>query len=133
MRSNRSRDTAPELAVRKLLHAAGLRYRVAARPIPAVRRTADILFTRAKLAVFIDGCFWHGCPAHYVLPKSHVEYWRTKIAGNVARDLDTTRRLVDEGWIVVRFWTHEPPSEVADSITRVLKEVGAAHRADLSL
>ena len=91
MQSNRSRDTAPELAVRKLLHAAGLRYRVASRPISSMRRTADILFIRAKLAVFIDGCFWHGCPAHYVKPKSHVEYWRPKIAGNMARALETTQ------------------------------------------
>ena len=128
MQSNRSRDTAPELAVRKLLHAAGFRYRVAARPIPSVRRTADILFTRAKLAVFIDGCYWHCCPTHYVEPKSHVEYWRPKIAGNIARDLDTTQRLVDQGWIVVRFWAHEPPDEVAASITRVLEEIRAIRK-----
>ena len=128
MQSNRSRDTAPELAVRKLLHAAGFRYRVAARPIPSMRRTADILFTRAKLAVFIDGCYWHCCPTHYVEPKSHVEYWRPKIAGNIARDLDTTQRLVDQGWIVVRFWAHEPPDEVAESITRVLEEIRAIRK-----
>lgn len=133
MQSNRSRDTAPELAVRKLLHASGLRYRVASRPVPSMRRTADILFTRAKLAVFIDGCFWHGCPAHYVEPKSHVEYWRPKIAGNIARDLDTTRQLVDEGWIVVRFWAHESPNEVANSITRTLQRIEAFRQAAPSL
>jgi len=125
MQSNHSRDTAPELAVRKLLHAAGFRYRVAARPIPSIRRTADLLFIRAKLAVFIDGCFWHGCPAHYVEPKSHVDYWRPKIAGNMARDLDTTQQLTDRGWVVVRFWAHEPSDEVAQSIASILQGIRA--------
>jgi DNA mismatch endonuclease (patch repair protein) len=123
MQGNRSRDTRPEVSVRKLLHAEGFRYRVAARPIPSVRRTADILFTRAKVAVFIDGCFWHGCPHHYVEPKSNVDYWRPKIAGNMARDLETTQRLQDAGWTVLRYWSHELSSAVAGSIACSVRAV----------
>jgi DNA mismatch endonuclease (patch repair protein) len=116
MQGNRSRDTVPEMTVRKLLHAAGFRYRVAARPIPTLRRTADILFTRAKIAVFIDGCFWHGCPDHYVEPKSHVDYWRPKIERNMSRDLETTAQLEDAGWIVLRYWSHELSPTIAESV-----------------
>jgi DNA mismatch endonuclease (patch repair protein) len=116
MQGNRSRDTAPELKVRKLLHAAGFRYRVSARPIPTLKRTADILFTRAKVAVFIDGCFWHACPDHYVEPKSHVDYWRPKIERNMSRDLDTTAQLKKAGWTVLRFWSHELPPVVAETV-----------------
>jgi DNA mismatch endonuclease (patch repair protein) len=116
MLGNRSRDTKPELSVRRILHADGFRYRVAARPIPTLRRTADILFTRAKVAVFIDGCFWHGCPEHYVEPKSHVDYWRPKIERNVSRDLETTAQLEQAGWIVLRYWSHELSSTVAESV-----------------
>jgi DNA mismatch endonuclease, patch repair protein len=89
MQGNRSRDTAPELAIRRLLHAAGLRYRVDRRPLNGVRRRADIVFGPAKVAVFVDGCYWHGCPEHYVPPKTNPNYWSPKISGNVARDRDT--------------------------------------------
>jgi DNA mismatch endonuclease (patch repair protein) len=113
MQGNRSRDTGPEIAVRRLLHASGLRYRVAFRPLPGLRRTADVVFTRARVALFIDGCFWHGCPDHYRQPKSHVEYWSAKIEGNRARDRDTDRRLTEAGWTVIRVWSHEDPAAVA--------------------
>lgn len=116
MQGNRSRDTRPELSVRKLLHAAGFRYRVAARPIPTFRRTADILFSRAKVAVFIDGCFWHACPEHYRAPKSHLDYWRPKIERNVSRDIETTAQLEEAGWIVLRYWSHEPSPAIAESV-----------------
>ena len=82
MRGNRSRDTAPEVAVRRALHAMGLRYRVAERPIPDYPRTADIVFRRAGVAVFVDGCFWHGCPEHYVESKSNRDYWIPKSSGS---------------------------------------------------
>ena len=82
----RRRNTVPELAVRRLLHAAGLRYRVVY-PVPGQRRrTIDIAFTRPRLAVFIDGCFWHGCRAHGSQPRANSEWWRHKIAANQARD-----------------------------------------------
>lgn len=107
MRGNRSRDTAPEMAVRRALHAMGLRYRVNARPKPGFRRTADIVFRPAKVAVFVDGCFWHGCPEHYRAPESNVEYWWPKIARNVERDGETTAALEATGWLVLRFWEHD--------------------------
>ena len=122
MQGNRSRDTSPELAVRRLLHAAGYRYRVAARPMPQVRRTADILFTAVKVAVFIDGCFWHQCPQHYKEPKSNVDYWRPKIDRNAARDIETTAVLEQSGWVVLRFWAHEDFTEVADAIAQRVNE-----------
>lgn len=116
MLGNRSRDTKPELAVRRLLHAMGLRFRVAYRPEPELRRTADIVFTRRRIAVFIDGCYWHVCPLHGTAAKSNAEYWSEKLARNVARDADTTAQLLDAGWTVLRFWEHESPADVADAI-----------------
>lgn len=122
MRANRSRDTRPEMAVRRLLHAHGLRYRVSTRPERDLRRTADILFRPAKVAVFIDGCFWHGCPLHVTSPKTHAAYWAQKIAENQTRDAETTRVLQSRGWLVLRFWEHESPSEVAMSVERAVRQ-----------
>ncbi len=103
----RRRDTAPEIALRKLLHAHGLRYRVAY-PVPGQRRrTIDIAFTRQKLAVFVDGCFWHGCPEHGTAPRANSEWWRRKLEANHARDVDTDEMLRDRGWTVVRIREHE--------------------------
>lgn len=122
MRGNRRRDTKPELAVRRLLHAQGLRYRVDARPVPALNRRADILFTRAKVAVMIDGCYWHGCPEHGTAATVNAEYWRSKIAGNVARDEETNRLLNDAGWTVIRAWEHESPEDVAGRIVAMVRD-----------
>jgi DNA mismatch endonuclease (patch repair protein) len=117
MQQQRTRDTAPELAVRRLLHAMGLRYRVDARPLPGLRRRADLVFGLARVAVFIDGCFWHGCPEHgNPSPASNGWYWPAKIAGNRERDQDTDRRLAAAGWAVIRAWAHEPAAEVAARI-----------------
>ncbi|WP_418961373.1 very short patch repair endonuclease [Streptomyces tritici] len=108
-----SKDTAAELAVRRLLHAAGLRYRVEY-PVPGMaRRRIDIAFTGVKLAVLIDGCFWHGCPEHATQPKSNAEWWRQKLDRNMARDIETTEHLSAAGWEVLRFWEHEAPGDVA--------------------
>ncbi|MEW2529376.1 very short patch repair endonuclease [Streptomyces sp. NPDC047071] len=111
-----SRDTAPEVAVRRLLHARGHRYRLNVRVPGMPRRTIDIAFTRAKVAVFLDGCFWHGCPEHATQPKANAEWWRHKLDRNIARDTETNERLTDEGWIVLRFWEHEPPDRVAERV-----------------
>jgi DNA mismatch endonuclease (patch repair protein) len=121
MRGNRRSDTRPELAVRSLLHAAGLRYRVDY-PLPFdKRRKADILFSRQRLAVFIDGCFWHGCPEHYRPAKTDPDgFWAAKLQQNAARDADTDQRLAECGWTVLRFWEHEDPHAVA---ARVREEV----------
>lgn len=113
MIGNRGRDTAPEIAVRRLLHAAGLRYRVNHRPLPALRRTADIVFTRRKVAVFIDGCFWHSCPEHATVPKANAEFWREKLQRNRERDRETDQCLRAAGWAVLRFWEHEDANDVA--------------------
>lgn len=122
MLANRRKDTAPELAIRKRLHAAGFRYRVDYPAEPGDRRRrADIVFTRARLVVFIDGCFWHGCPEHYSEPKSNVEYWRPKIARNVQRDAESTVRLEAAGWQVLRFWAHEDPDEVVERIISTMR------------
>lgn len=120
MRGNRSRDTKPELAVRRLLHARGIRYRVNARPLPSLRRTADIVFLGKKIAVFIDGCYWHGCPQHYVPSKSNREYWTPKIEANAARDAETTRALSGAGWTVLRYWSHIPAEDIAASVEQHL-------------
>lgn len=120
MRGNRSRDTKPELALRRLVHAQGLRYRVAAKPLPKMRRTADLLFRPAKVAVFVDGCFWHGCPEHFVPPKTNLGYWEKKIGGNVQRDHDTDSRLSEEGWLVLRFWAHQDPEECAETVVQTV-------------
>jgi DNA mismatch endonuclease (patch repair protein) len=125
MQGNRRRDTSPEWQVRRLLHRRGLRYRVDQPLLFDKRRRADLTFSRARVVVFIDGCFWHGCPEHFVAPKSHPEYWEPKIAANRARDAETTQRLSDEGWTVLRFWEHEDPAAVADAIAERVRPPSA--------
>jgi DNA mismatch endonuclease (patch repair protein) len=120
MQGNKSRDTKPEIAVRSAVHALGMRYRVSARPLRDLRRTADLVFRNARVAVFVDGCFWHGCLAHHAPPRTNARYWATKIQGNKSRDEDTTERLRKEGWTVLRFWSHEEPLSVATQIAKVV-------------
>lgn len=115
MQSNRRRDTSPELAVRRLLHADGFRYRVDFAPLGG-RRRADIVFTRRRIAVFIDGCYWHGCPEHATHPKRNADYWGPKLAGNIVRDRETDELLRKAGWLVLRYWEHETPRAVAGAI-----------------
>ncbi|MFD8801812.1 very short patch repair endonuclease [Streptomyces atroolivaceus] len=116
------RDTKPELAIRKLLHAAGYRFRVNTRVPDMPRRTIDIAFTRAKVAVMIDGCFWHGCPVHATQPKSNAQWWREKLERNMARDAETTAHLIAAGWTVVRSWEHEPPPAVAERVAATVDQ-----------
>ena len=128
MRANRGRDTKPELALRSLLHRAGLRYRVDTQPLEGVRRRADIVFPRERIAVFVDGCFWHGCPEHMRASKKNAESWRTKLEGNRARDAETNELLRTAGWTVIRVWEHENPAEAAGRITRAVREVQAGKK-----
>lgn len=121
MLGNKARDTRPELKVRRLLHGQGLRYRVNARPLAGLNRTADIVFSRQKVAVLIDGCYWHGCPDHYTAPKANADYWRDKVGRNRERDAETRRLLTDAGWTVLRFWSHEDPEDVAACIASELQ------------
>ncbi len=113
MQSNTGRDTKPELTLRRAVHALGLRYYVNRRPIKSVRRTADLVFPRIRLAVFVDGCFWHGCPQHHTVAKTNATFWASKVTDNRRRDLDTNARLAAEGWTVLRVWEHEPSEEAA--------------------
>ncbi|MET7753962.1 very short patch repair endonuclease [Streptomyces sp. NPDC005389] len=113
MQSNKGRDTKPEQALRKAAHALGLRYHVSERPIPAIRRTADLVFTRARIAVFLDGCFWHVCPEHFTVSRTNPEYWAEKAEKNRARDRQTDRLLQEAGWAVLRVWEHEDPLQAA--------------------
>jgi DNA mismatch endonuclease (patch repair protein) len=121
MRNAARRDTAPELALRRRLHALGFRYRVDA-PLPgAPRRRADLLFRRERVAVFVDGCFWHRCPVHSVAPKANAEWWQTKLESNQQRDRETDDLLAAQGWLSVRCWEHEAADEAADRIAQALR------------
>lgn len=121
MQSNKGRDTKPERALRSAVHALGLRYHVSERPIPAIRRTADLVFTRARIAVFLDGCFWHVCPEHFTVSQTNAEYWADKAAKNRARDRQTDRLLQEAGWAVLRVWEHEDPHEAAVRVRDLYK------------
>lgn len=128
MTANRRRDTSPELALRRLLHAQGLRYRVDFAPLPDLRRRrADIVFTRARVAVFVDGCFWHGCPVHATSPRTNASYWSAKLAANKERDLDTVRRLAEAGWTALRVWEHESMEGAAQRVDGAVREGLAGH------
>jgi DNA mismatch endonuclease, patch repair protein len=121
MVATRRRDTPGELALRAELWSLGLRYRVDV-TLPGSRRRADVAFIRAKVAVFVDGCFWHGCPLHGTWPKRNAEWWREKIQGNMHRDRDTNRRLATAGWKVLRFWEHTDPRAAANRVARTLRK-----------
>ncbi|MEU6120935.1 very short patch repair endonuclease [Streptomyces sp. NPDC047123] len=128
MSRQRSRDTKPEVAVRRLLHASGLRFRLQRRVPGLSRNTIDIAFPGPRVAVFIDGCFWHGCPEHATFPKSNPDFWREKINRNALRDTNTTAHLESLGWTVLRFWEHERPEEVADRVAAELRAVQAVRK-----
>lgn len=113
------RDTGPELALRRALWAAGLRYRLKlVKPLPG---RPDIVFTKAKVAVFVDGCFWHGCPIHGHVPKSRVGYWEPKLERTKQRDAATSAKLAELGWLVVRFWEHQVEGDLAGCLAEVIK------------
>ena len=108
MQANRSRDTKPEIQLRRALHRAGLRFRKDVRPLAPIKcAKADVVFSRAKLCIFVDGCFWHGCPRHFSAPKTNQAWWKEKIADNRLRDRKKTRQLRRAGWTVLRIWEHE--------------------------
>jgi DNA mismatch endonuclease (patch repair protein) len=120
MKGNRGRDTGPERRLRTALHARGLRYRVSARPLSDLRRTADIVFPKERLAIFVDGCFWHGCPQHHRPAKKNSGFWSMKIIDNKRRDAETNEALVERGWTVIRCWEHEDTATVVDRIVTAL-------------
>ena len=126
MQAQLSRHTKPEVALRRELHRRGVRFHLDGKLPGLPRRSADLVWRTRKLAVFIDGCFWHGCPEHFVLPKSNSEWWNDKIQRNRTRDTATTQALIAEGWSVIRVWEHANPEIAADAIQRQLstKAVG---------
>ena len=130
MQSNKGRDTKPELALRRAVHALGLRYYVDRRPVKAVRRTADLVFPRLRLAVFLDGCFWHGCPEHHTVAKTNAGFWAEKVSANRRRDLDTNSRLTEAGWTVLRIWEHESAAEAAARVAATADMLKKAGRCD---
>lgn len=120
MRSQRVTDTGAELAVRRALYSAGFRYRKHY-PVPGrPRRSIDIAFLGERLAIFVDGCFWHGCAIHRTVPKSNQAWWQAKLEENRQRDRDTTELLVEQGWTVLRFWEHDAPNDVVAAVTTTL-------------
>ena len=118
MQANRGQDTRPERELRTELHRRGLRFRLQRPIVSGVRRKVDIVFPSARVAVFVDGCFWHGCPRHGTSPKSNAAFWTEKIEANQIRDEDTNLRLAADGWKVIRVWEHEDPATAAKRIHR---------------
>lgn len=116
----RQKGTNAELVLRRELHRKGLRYRVNVVVLQKPRRVADVVFPRLRIAVFVDGCFWHGCPQHASWPKQNADFWKEKIEANRRRDDDTNTRLRDAGWTVLRFWEHESPLIAAEGVAKVV-------------
>lgn len=131
MRANRGRDTGPELALRRALHGRGLRYFVNRRPVKNLRRTADIVFPTARVAVFVDGCFWHGCPIHHTVAKTNAEFWSTKVEGNRRRDKETDQSLKSQGWSVIRIWEHIGADEACEIVVAAVAVAKETSRHDL--
>ena len=121
MRSNRSVDTKPEVRLRSLLHRQDLRFRKHVRPVPSLRCTADVVFPTQRVAVFVDGCFWHCCPDHGTRPKKNGDWWNTKLDRNIERDLRNNDALVAAGWSVLRVWEHQPVDEAASLVQSVVQ------------
>lgn len=124
MSGYRQRDTKPELELRSALHRAGLRFFVDRAPLPGMRRRADVVFPRARVAVYVHGCFWHACPEHASWPRHNAQWWREKIEANQARDRDTTRQLSEAGWAAVEVWEHEDPLVAAPQIAALVRSRG---------
>lgn len=120
MRAAKPRDTEPEKALRSELHKKGLRYQIDVRPIENLNRRADIVFRTAKVAVFVDGCFWHGCPIHGTQAKANAEFWKNKIKRNQERDAETNQLLKKAGWKVIRVWEHENPEKASIKIQKII-------------
>lgn len=124
MRGNAGRDTRPEMAIRRRLHAAGLRYRVCARVVPGSRLSVDIAFRPERVAVEVRGCFWHRCPEHFRPSIKNSEFWNNKIAENVKRDSRKQAELTVAGWTLITVWEHEDPDVASDRVIDALQKAG---------
>jgi DNA mismatch endonuclease, patch repair protein len=125
MRASKQRDTAIEIALRSELHARNLRFRLHHK-LPELRGAIDIAFPRSRVAIFVDGCFWHFCPVHKTIPKANREWWLNKLKTNRARDQKISRRLIKSGWIVFRVWEHENMRQVAKRIEPLVRSRSAS-------
>ncbi len=136
MQANRGRNTQLELALGSALHRRGLRFWKHRRPIPGLRCEADFVFPRLMLAIFVNGCFWHGCPEHATWPAANGDFWRAKIEGTRARDIRTDKMLIESGWTVVRLWEHQPIEDMAEAVDAIVCQARGTRKpeayADLS-
>lgn len=132
MQSNKSRDTRPEIAVRSALHREGLRFRKNVRPVPQLRCTADVVFAAARVAVFVDGCFWHACTIHGSLPRTNREWWRSKLNATRERDRLNSEVLRNAGWHVVRVWEHDDIPSVVSTVRTALASHSSVGRSSPS-
>jgi DNA mismatch endonuclease, patch repair protein len=132
MRANVGRTTKPERLLRSLLHARGLRFRKDYRPCADIHCSADVVFTKARICIFVDGCFWHGCPTHFKVPATHADWWREKIADNVRRDGLRTEELTNLGWLVIRLWEHELVG-AAQQVASVVDVIVQAYHRRISM
>lgn len=128
----RQKGTDAEVALRQEMHRIGLRYRTDYEVLRKPRRVADVAFPGRKIAIFVDGCFWHGCPEHATWPKQNADFWRQKIEANRQRDSDTNERLRSFGWTVLRFWSHESPTEAARTVAHMVAMIDPKHRVSSS-
>lgn len=125
MQSNGPKDTAPEVALRSVLHRRGFRFRKHVRPIPGLACTVDVLFPTERLALFVDGCYWHSCPEHASYPRLNGEWWRAKLDGTRERDIRNTKALIEAGWHVIRVWEHEHVDAAATLVANALERIRA--------
>jgi len=123
MRNIAQRDTVPEVRIRRLFHARGLRYRLHY-PIDGMRSKPDVAFVSARLAIYVDGCFWHGCKRHGTRPKRNADAWAAKISANRERDVRVSRELQERGWSVLRFCAGDEPSAILASVLSILASTG---------
>jgi DNA mismatch endonuclease (patch repair protein) len=122
MRQQRQRDTRPELRLRSELYKRGLRFFVHRKPLPKVRRIADVVFPRARVVVEVRGCFWHSCPLHATVPKANTDWWQAKLTANRQRDLETEELLRAAGWVPIVVWEHDDPAAAATRIELVVRQ-----------
>lgn len=121
MQLQRSRDTVPEVALRKALHRHGLRFRIHRRPLKELRRTVDVVFGPAKVAVEVRGCFWHACPDHGARPRSNSLWWEAKLSRTQQRDRETAERLQDAGWLLIVVWEHDDTERAAELVVDAVR------------
>lgn len=123
----RGHNTGPELQLRRALWKEGLRYRI---QYKIGRFKPDLVFVHARLAIFVDGCFWHQCPLHGVIPEANRKFWEEKLQKNVSRDLETTRSLTESGWAVIRFWEHDIESSLGKCISSISEALALSKKAE---